>query len=312
LTTSQSDLIAGLVLGSNSFHLLTARREADRLVWEDHHQEAVGLAAGLGDDGYLDPDRIDRARGCLQRFAAVLGEVRPARVGVIATGVFRKALDAPQLVEAASGLLGVPVRVVSDRDEATLSYVGLGLTFGIPEGNRLVIDLGGGTTELVIGRGLNVQHAESLDIGCIGATHRFFTDAGDAAAAFDAAENAFRASLESLCARLQAVGWEETVGTGGTIMGAGTIMQLRRLGGSAITRKGLDRLKNAIVEGRLEELGREVVTGERLAILPGGVALISAMLDVLGIDRMRMAPGALREGLMVMLARSGPGTRASA
>lgn len=300
---NQSDLIAGLVLGSNSFHLLTARRDGSKLVPEEHIQETVQLAAGLDAEGNLDSASLDRARTCLDRFAGTLQAHQPDRAAAVATGVLRQAGNAGDLVRSAAATLGVPVHVLNGRDEALLTYVGVTLTFRTVEGRRLVIDIGGASTELVIGQGLAVAQRESVNLGCIPVTRRFFTDGAISADAFTAAEDEITRTLQPLAAELRNTDWSETVGTGGTIMAAGGVMQMRRLCGSAISRKGLDRFKSAMIEQRLEALGEGIVTPERMAILPGGLALLSAVFDVFQIDRMAMSPGALREGVLVMLAR---------
>lgn len=301
---NQSNLIAGLVLGSNSFHLLTARREGDRLVGEEHFQEAVQLAGGLTPDGDLDAASLERARACLERFAKKLHALGPGTAAAAATGVLRRAGNAGELLRTAADTLGIPVHVLRGDDEALLTYVGVTLTFRAAEASRLVIDIGGGSTELVIGSGYAVARRQSIDLGCIPVTRRFFPDGNITADAFAAAEEEIRPALAPVAGALSGTGWSEVVGTGGTIMGAGAVMQVRRLCGSAISRKGLDRFKSAMIEQRLDALGEGIVTAERMAILPGGVALLSAIFDVFQIDRMAMSPGALREGVLVMLARN--------
>ncbi|MDZ7841542.1 MAG: hypothetical protein U5R46_12140 [Gammaproteobacteria bacterium] len=301
---SQSNLIAGLVLGSNSFHLLTARRDDTRLVGEEHFQEAVQLAGGLTPDGDLDAASLERARACLEHFAEKLHALGPGTAAAAATGVLRRAGNAGALLRTAADTLGVPVHVLSGDDEALLTYVGVTLTFRTAEDSRLVIDIGGGSTELVIGRGYAVARRQSIDLGCIPITRRFFPAGGISADAFAAAEEEIRRSLAPVAGALSGTGWSEVVGTGGTIMGAGAVMQIRRLCGSAITPKALDRLRTAMIEQRLDALGEGIVTRERMAILPGGVALMCALFDVLEIQRMAMSPGALREGVLVMLARN--------
>jgi exopolyphosphatase / guanosine-5'-triphosphate,3'-diphosphate pyrophosphatase len=306
---NQTRLIAGLVLGSNSFHMLTARHDGTQLKLEDHFQEAVQLAAGLNADGGLEADSLDRASACLERFGRKLRALQPGRAAAVATGVLRQAGNAGALLRAAGATLGIPVRVLSGLDEALLTYVGVALTFKVAEGSRLVIDIGGGSTELVVGRSHTVARRESVDLGCIPVTRRFFSAGRVSADAFAAAEDEVRQTMQAAAAGLRAAGWDEAVGTGGTIMGAGAIMQVRRMCGSRISRKGLDRLKAAMIEQRLEELGDGIVTPQRMTILPGGVAILSALFDTLRIDRMAMSPGALREGVLVMLARNElPGT----
>lgn len=301
---NQSNRIAGLVLGSNSFHLLTVRRDGDRLVGEEHFQEAVQLAGGLTPDGDLDAASLERARACLERFAEKLHAFGPGTAAAAATGVLRRAGNAGELLRTAADTLGVPVHVLSGDDEALLTYVGVTLTFRAAGASRLVIDIGGGSTELVVGNGYTVSRRRSIDLGCIPVTRRFFPGGGIRADAFAAAEEALRRALQPVAGALSGTGWSEVVGTGGTIMGAGAVMQVRRLCGSAISRKGLDRFKSAMIEQRLDDLGEGIVTPERMAILPGGVALLSALFDVLEIQRMAMSPGALREGVLVMLARN--------
>lgn len=310
--TSSPDLIAGLVLGSNSFHLLIARRDGDRLVPEGHLQEAVQLAAGVGADGAIEPAYLERARSCLERFATELVNVRPALAGAVATGVLRRAANAGELLRTAAGALGMPVHVLSGQDEAVLTYAGVVLTSGASDDNLLVVDIGGGSTELVIGRRYAVLARESVDVGCIPVTRRFFPEPPLSIEAFEAAGETVRRELQVVRGSLAGTGWARVVGTGGTILAAGGIMQVRRMCGSTISRRSLERLESAMIDQPLDELGRNIATPERLAVLPGGVVVLRAIFDELGIDRMKMSPGALREGVLVMLAQGRlPGTRAA-
>lgn len=279
------------------------RREKDSLVREKHLQESVQLAAGMNADGEIEPEYVERARACLARFANELAADRPAIAAAVATGILRRAGNAEKVLRHAADTLRVPVHVLSGEDEALLTYVGVVLTFEPVDGNRLVIDIGGASTEVVIGRRYTVVWRESTDLGCIPLTRHYFSGRDITADTFATAERELRHALQPLADVLHRSGWCEAVGTGGTIMAAGAIMQVQRMCGSAISSKSLERLKNAIIERPLDEIGKDIATPERLAILPGGVALLTAIIDACGIERLRMSPSALREGVLAMLAR---------
>jgi len=296
-------LIAGIVLGSNSFHLVTARLRDGRLTGEAHLQEAVQLAMGMTADGKIEPAYVERARTCFESFASELAKAPPDRVAAVATGVLREAANAAAVLDTAARVLGMPVHVLSGRDEALLTFAGVALTFDTFDDNRLVVDIGGGSTELIVGRGFAVQGVESAVIGSAAVMRRYFVGERVTADDLTAAESGIADALQPAAASLGRYGWAEAVGTGGTVLAAGRIMQMARMCGSAISRKGLERFKAAIREGRLAELGEGIATPERLAMLPGGVALLCAIFDVFGLERIKMSPGALREGVLVMVAR---------
>lgn len=299
---ARADTFAAVDLGSNSFHLLIARREAGgALVIVDRLREMVRLAAGLGDGGEISPAARGRALACLRRFGQRLREVPPGNVRAVGTDTLRKAADARAFVEAAADALGHSVEIVSGMEEARLIY--LGVAHGLAqEGPRLVLDIGGGSTELIVGADSEPTHKASLDMGCVGHSERYFGDGRITEEAFDAAELAARVEIEPVESHLRALRWRAAVGASGTIRAVAAALGEAGWTDGTITADGLARLRAALVEaGDVDRIRLPGVKPERHPVFPGGVAILRAVFAALGIDAMRISESALREGLLLDL-----------
>ncbi len=289
---------AALDLGSNSFHLIVAYDHDGRLQVVDRHKEMVRIAEGLTDDNSIAPAVASRALGCLERFGQRIRHLPRHHVRVVGTNTLRKARASGDFIDAAERALGHRVEIVSGREEARLIYLGVSHSLEDQYESRLVLDVGGGSTELILGRQFQPRLMESLYMGCVSMSAAHFADGRIRASAFAAAENAARRELEVVEAIYRARGWDTAIGASGTLLAMhDAIIELT--GERDITPAGIAALKEHLLRaGRTGAMRLEAVDGERAPVFPGGVAIVAATVDALGIERMMVADGALREGLL--------------
>jgi len=296
---SVPDVLAAVDLGSNSFHMVVARYTHGQLVILDRLREMVRLGAGLEADGRLNKDVASRALACLERFGQRLRDMRPDSVRVVGTNVFRRARRKDVFVERAREALGHPIEIVSGIEEARLIYSGVAHSMPAGPGRRLVCDIGGGSTEIIIGEALEPLELESLQIGCVRLSEEFFADGRLSEKRMQRARVAARQAIEPYQASFRRRGWDEAVGSSGTVRAIGD--SIRELDGSMVD-IGADGLERIIHElGKLEhirDLKLASVTDDRKLSFAGGVAILSEVFEQLGIESMKVADGAMREGLL--------------
>ncbi len=298
----RSDTFAALDLGSNSFHLVIARREpGGAIVVVDRLREMIRLAAGLDEHNRLAAEARGRALDCLGRLGERLREIPSQNVRVVGTNTLRKARDAGDFLAEAEAALNHPVEIVSGMEEARLIYLGVAQSLA-QEGRRLVMDIGGGSTEFIVGEGLEPLHKASLHMGCVGHSQAHFGDGKIGRKAFDRAEIAARVEIEPIESRFREMEWCAALGASGTIKAVATTLQESGWTSGSITDSGLKRLRKAMIKaGSIDKLELPGVKPERYSVFPGGVAILRAAFEALGIDEMRVADGALREGILVDL-----------
>ena len=301
---------AGIDLGSNSFHMVLARLLPNgRLQVVDRHKEYVRLAGGLGADNQLSPEVMERALGCLARFSDRLTEVPPQNVRCVATNTFRKARNADELLALSEAALGHPIEIVSGLEEARLIYRGVGLDFDQP-GKRLVVDIGGGSTELILGDAEGPHALDSMYMGCVGWTQRFFPDGALTKERFEAA---VRSTRRKLGHRVRRYRHQAThfVGSSGTILAISRLLTERPESGGTITLDGLKWLtKKLCAAGHVDALQGGGMSQQRSQVLPGGLAILHGVVRALQIDQLTAVDTALREGLLVeLLGRERDGDR---
>jgi exopolyphosphatase / guanosine-5'-triphosphate,3'-diphosphate pyrophosphatase len=293
------ELLAAADLGSNSFHLVVARYEHGELRVIDRLRDSVRLAAGLRADGGLDPGRRDKALACLARFGQRLRGLPQEHVRAVATNTVRR-LSAPgTFLGPAEQALGHPIEVVSGREEARLIY--LGVAHGIPDSpeHRLVIDIGGGSTEFIIGQHFEALEKESLQMGCVASTLRFFGDGKLSQKRWKQAQTEIAVELQQFAADYRAIGWGEAIGSSGTVKAIGNVVQTAGWCESGISRSALEKMRDAMLDcGSIERLRLPGLAEDRISILPGGVAILEAAFIALGIEQMRTCDTAMREGLL--------------
>lgn len=294
-----AEQLVAVDLGSNSFHMVIARKVDGQVTILDRMRERVQLAAGFDDRGHLTPEAQTRGLECLRRFGQRLRAAGGGlRVRAVGTNTLRKARNARDFLRKAATALGHPVEVISGREEARLIYLGVAHTLANGTGRRLVVDIGGGSTELIIGEKFDTKRAESLHMGCIGYTQLFFSDGRLRRESFRDATTAALVELETIETAFAQLGWSQAVGSSGTMTSIEAILRANGWGDS-ITRDGLRTLRETLIGvGRLAKVALPGLSQERLGVLPGGLAILIGVFKSLKIDRMATSGGALREGLL--------------
>jgi exopolyphosphatase / guanosine-5'-triphosphate,3'-diphosphate pyrophosphatase len=294
-----SDVIAAVDLGSNSFHMVVARYSHGQLVIIDRLREVVRLAAGVGEDGRIDKDVAARALACLERFGQRLRDMHARNVRVVGTNALRISRRKQAFLERARDALGFPIEIVSGMEEARLIYSGVAHNLPNELGRRLVIDIGGGSTEIIIGERYEPLELESLQMGCVSLSQRFFGDGRLSAKRIERARLAARLELEPIQAAFQRRGWERAVGSSGTVRVIADSIREIDPAASNVTPEGLELLLKRLAEsGSLRELDLDAVSEERRPVFPGGTVILAEILAALGIAQMRFVEGALRDGLL--------------
>jgi exopolyphosphatase/guanosine-5'-triphosphate,3'-diphosphate pyrophosphatase len=295
---SVPDVIAAVDLGSNSFHMVVARYSHGQLLILDRLREPVRLGAGLDEHGRLERDAIERALSCLERFGQRLRDMRAQSVRVVGTNTLRRAKRRGAFMDRARAALGHPIEVVSGIEEARLIYMGVLHTMPRETGNRLVIDIGGGSTEVIVGEGAATKQMESLQMGCVALTDKFFEDGNITEKRIKRARLAARMELEPVQAGFKRLGWEQAIGTSGTIKCVSDILRAQT-GSDAITLAEVERLiDHALRVGHIDKLKLPELTADREPIFPAGLAILAELLGVLEIKALKPGDGALREGLL--------------
>ena len=294
----QQSILAAVDLGSNSFRLQVARVEGDQLYMLDGLREPVRLAAGLTADKYLDTEAQQRALAALGRFAERLRDLPRVAVRAVGTNSFRVAKNAADFIPQAEHTLGFPIEVISGHEEARLIY--LGVAHGLPQAkdNRLVMDLGGGSTEFIIGNGLTPLKLESLYMGCINFSTRFFPDGKITKQNLKQAELAARVELQTIVADYKGQ-WQQAIGSSGTARSIAEILESNGYSKGGITREGLEQLRAHLLKiGDVQKLDLQGLRPDRIPTLAGGFAIMYAAFCELDIAHMAPALGALREGVL--------------
>ena len=293
------DVFAAVDLGSNSFHMVVARYSHGQLVIIDRLREMVRLAAGVAENGRIDKDVAARALACLQRFGQRLHDMHADSVRVVGTNALRLAHKKQAFLERAREALGHPIEIIAGMEEARLIYSGVAHTMPSEPGKRLVVDIGGGSTELIIGEALNPLELESLQMGCVSWSERFFRDGKISAKRFERARLAARLELEPVQAEFRHLGWDNCAGSSGTVRAIGEVIRALDPAALVINPAGIARATEYCVDaGHARELTLEPITEDRRPVFPGGLAILAEIFSVLDIQEMRIAEGAMREGLL--------------
>ncbi|WP_241576452.1 guanosine-5'-triphosphate,3'-diphosphate diphosphatase [Rosenbergiella collisarenosi] len=294
---SASSLHAAIDLGSNSFHLLVVREISGSLQTVARIKRKVRLAAGLDSSNRLSEEAMQRGLHCLALFAEQLEHVPLTQIRAVATATLRIASNAEDFLIRARAILGLPIEVISGEKEAQLIYQGVAQTTSGSD-QRLVVDIGGGSTELVTGIGTESTALFSLSMGCVTWLERYFTDRYLTQENFDRAQAAARAEISKVKQTLIAKGWQICVGASGTVQALQEIMVAQGMD-EQITLAKLEQLKQRAIQcGKLEELEIDGLTLERALVFPSGLSILLAIFHELSITRMSLAGGALREGLI--------------
>jgi len=296
------ETVAAVDLGSNSFRLQVGRVVDDQIYTLDSMKEPVRLASGLNAEKRLDLASQARALEALRRFGERLRGLDKGAVRVVATNTLRVAKNAVEFLPLAEEALGFPIEIIAGREEARLIYIGASHSLPAAPHKRLVIDIGGGSTEFIIGKRNDPQLMESLYMGCVSYTQRFFPDRRIDKRRLREAQIAAAKEIELISHDYQRLGWKEAVGSSGSARAIADVLEMNGLnpnGESGITREGMERLCALLIKaGSAEALDLPGVKSDRLPVFPGGLAIMTAIFEELGIERMTYADGALRLGVL--------------
>jgi exopolyphosphatase/guanosine-5'-triphosphate,3'-diphosphate pyrophosphatase len=303
LARLSEEVYAALDLGSNSFHVLLARFEGRRLVVLDRYKDSVRLAAGLQEDGNLSADVMARALRALEKIAERIHPLSKSYVRVVGTNTLRAAKNRDVFLAQAEKILGVPINIISGLEEARLIYLGVAKDFTPEDKTRLVVDIGGGSTELVLGRNKPLK-LESLYMGCVAFSREFFPGGRITRRAYDKAVLAARSEVQGLVSEFGANNWDEAVGSSGSIRSIERVLDGMDLNQNhVITPGGLNKLADAVVAARSAELLElPGLDPDRAPVFAGGLAVLHGIFAELKIAAMHVSMYAIREGIIYDLA----------
>jgi exopolyphosphatase/guanosine-5'-triphosphate,3'-diphosphate pyrophosphatase len=293
------DALAAVDLGSNSFRLEVARVAGDQLYPLDSLKETVRLAGGLGDDKILDEATQECALACLQRFGERLRGLSPEAIRCVGTSALRVARNADVFIPQAEIALGHPIEIVAGREEARLIYLGVAHSLPASPDRRLVVDIGGGSTEFIIGHGLKPHERESLHMGCVNFSKRFFAGGVIDKAALKTAEMAARVEVERIAREFSKDNWQQAVGSSGTARALREILEQCGWSARGITADGLAQLRSQLIKaGHVDALDLPGLARDRRPVIAGGFAIMAGLFAELGIEQMDVAETAMREGIL--------------
>jgi exopolyphosphatase/guanosine-5'-triphosphate,3'-diphosphate pyrophosphatase len=287
-------------LGSNSFHMLTVDKIDNGFSVVSKNKQKVRLASGLDTQGNLDQATMERGWDCLRQFKTELARIHPIDVLITATAALRLAKNNQYFIAQAESILGHPIHLISGIEEAKTIYQGVVFTDNISE-QLLVIDIGGASTELIIGNGTQVIEAQSLDMGCVTWLNNFFTDQKLNEKNFDAAITAAKLIIAPWQTHYQNHGWKLTMGASGTIQATQEINEAQQLT-QQLTLPLLNTIKQqCILCEQIDNINIVGLKDSRIPVFASGLAILIALFESLNIDELRLSKGALREGLISIL-----------
>lgn len=290
---------AAVDLGSNSFHMIVARLQGNDLQVLDRLREPVRLADGMGDTRIIQPAAMQRALDCLHRFGERLAPLDPTAVRVVGTNTLRRAKNAESFLEDAEAALGHPIEIISGTEEARLIYAGIAPSIDPALDRRLVIDIGGGSTEVIIGIGTTPKLLESLPVGCVSLSQRCFPDGVIDKDHWHEAVLAAEVALEPIIQEYRKLGWDMAIGASGTIKEVQRVAELNGWSNQGITADALVAIQQRLLEaGHVDAIKIAELSEDRKPVIVGGLAILWALFECLHIDRLNVSDRALREGLL--------------
>ncbi|MFQ2546513.1 exopolyphosphatase [Aeromonas caviae] len=293
-----NSLYAAVDLGSNSFHMVIARLTEGRMQIIDRIKERVRLAEGMDEQRRMSPEAMARGLDCLALFAERLTNIKPDQIRIAGTYTLRRASNARDFVREAAKVLNHPIEIISGQEEARLIYQGVAHTQHI-EGQVLVVDIGGGSTELIIGEGFEHKALTSRKMGCVSFTQSFFGNGKLGEKAFNAAVLEAQHQLAPIINQYRKLDWQSCLGSSGSIRTVRDVLQGEEWTDGAITLAGLERLKEEMLKHkRVDQLKLAGLTEERQGVFAAAVAILLGLFTSLPIERMEYSDGALREGLL--------------
>ena len=298
-SNAEPEVIAAIDLGSNSFHMVVASNHHGRLKIIDRLREMVRLSAGLDKSQELNSKAAARAIACLERFGQRLRDMHADSVRAIGTNALRKAKNTGKFIAEAEQALGHPIEIISGIEEARLIYQGSTYAISRPSDRRIVIDIGGGSTEIIVGEGAQPLYMESLFMGCVSMSESCFPDGKLSRENFERAFLKAKLQLRPIVKKFSNLGWDLEIGTSGTIKAVSEVVHGQLGGGKMITHDALVNLRDKMLEcSHVKDLGFAELKKERLPVFPGGLAILLAIFDSLEIGHLNFSDGGLREGVL--------------
>ncbi len=292
-------MFAAVDLGSNSFRLHIGVHDGERIRIINSAREPVRLGAGLDSRGHLTPRAIQTALACLNRFSQVLEATPLVAVRVVATNTVRVARNAASFVPQFEKAIGYPIEVISGEEEGRLIYMGVASTLNAPAERRLVIDIGGGSTELVLGHGHDIEEVESFSIGTVPIANRFFSGDKISAQAIDDAVLAARSVFEDGIAPFHPKYWTLAYGSSGTMRTLAEIIEVNALGDGQLSLKSMYALRDILVaSGRASKVALDGIRTDRIAVILGGLPVLIGLCEELGVKSLRSIEAGLRMGVL--------------
>ncbi|MDX1497995.1 MAG: exopolyphosphatase, partial [Salinisphaeraceae bacterium] len=291
--------VAAVDLGSNSFHMIVARDQGDELQILDRLKEPVRLAENMGSDRLIQEAAFERGLACLARFGERLNALSDDAVRVVGTNTLRRARNADSFLQAAEKALGYPIDIISGTEEARLIYSGVAPSIDPVFKQRLIVDIGGGSTEVIAGKLDKPKLLESLSMGCVTLSQKYFPDGVINAKNWKSALTAAKRTAAPIAKNYRKHGWDIAVGTSGTIRTLQLIAELNAWGDTRLTAKSLTRIRKALLKaGHIDKLALNGLSDDRRPVITGGLVVLTALFECLGIESMAVSDRALRDGLL--------------
>ncbi len=291
--------LAAIDLGSNSFHMVVARVEDGHIHILDNLKEMVRLGAGLDKKGRLSEEARDRALLCLERFGERVNDLPQGSVAAVGTNTLRQARNARHFLQQAREALGHPISVIAGKEEARLVYLGVSHSLVNEDGKRFVMDIGGGSTELIIGENFEPLHLRSLEMGCVSVSRAFFKHGRLKKKNWVKAGVHAHLLLRPVRRYFQKVDYYSATGASGTIKAVGKVVHGLGLESYDITLDSLYKIREKMIAaGHVNDLNLPGLKSDRKPVFAGGLAVLIATFEALKIENMYVSEGALREGLL--------------
>lgn len=300
----QTDLTyAALDLGSNSFHMLVVRvEEQNYMAVIDNLKETVRLGAGLNKKDELTEEAQERALQCLKRFSQRLRGLHPEHIRIVGTNTLRRAKNAREFLQRVQSILPVPVNVLGGSEEARLIYLGVTHYLKRSEDRNFVIDIGGGSTELIVGKNVEPHTRESLPMGCVSWSLKYFPKGRISSKAFDDAVLAVGQRVEPYANLFRAQNWERAIGASGTIKAIAAMHKALGLAGDQITFAGMQQIRDRMLAAKsIDSADLPGLKEDRTPVIAGGFSILYGLFKNLGMEQMQVSPNALREGVLLDL-----------
>lgn len=301
-------ILAAVDLGSNSFHMLVVRATGQRFEVIDRLKEPVRLAAGIDDNQQLSAEARERALACLQRFGQRLNALPSVQVRAVGTNTLRRAQPDDDFLQTAEQALGHPIDIIYGVEEARLIYAGVSLDLGDSQPQRLVVDIGGGSTELILGHDTAPRLLESLSLGAVSWSLRFFPKGKVTKSIWREAVVEARLHLAPLTRTFCEAGWQRALGASGSIKAILAVCHDEGWSDNVITPEALHKLSKALIKaGSVDKADFDALSDDRRPVFAGAVAILTAIFESFGVESMSVSGKAVREGMLIDMLGHEPG-----